>query len=204
MNNLLVEIEEVQKTKIGSIHLDPGFNPEQFVTTHGKVVALPEGYSKDYNNIAKEVEVGDTIYFHYLSVDDGARIPEPYNEGKKLYYIDYHSVFVAVRDGEIIPIGGWCVCEPVFEKEVETFELDGNTITIMIGENGLVESANPIHSEVFAKLTHIGTKLANQPDLDVKVGDRIAYLDQCDTKNEIDGKEVFIIHQEELTAVVVE
>ena len=81
---------------------------EHYVTIYGDVIAAPP--NEVYRGISQEVVAGDVVYFHYNSLPnkDNAFILD----GKLVYKIDYQDIFCVVRDGEIIPIGGWLLVEP--------------------------------------------------------------------------------------------
>jgi co-chaperonin GroES (HSP10) len=188
-----------ESVKHGSLELqiDPEFNPTNYATISGKVVALPGDKPRDEegNYIAAKVELDDKIYFHYLVTSD-----EIYHIYDNYYKVPYYWVFCVVRGGNILPIGGWTLCDKVVEEDFNEVEVNGVKINAVLSESGLVTSISKKPSVKYARLCYIAEPLENENSLDVFVGEKVAIDVNCHFTNEIEGKEYYTIRQRHLLA----
>lgn len=154
------------------------------------VVAIPDDVpctntaSRRAKGIVKEVQVGDKIYFNYLSLlnEDNWVLTEK----GTFYRIGYENIFCAVRDGEIIPIGGWALVEPHKEQAVKT--------------GGLI---NPFESErknnhTVGIVRHIGTPKVGGEDLTWLKGKKVGFPLECSFENEIEGVTYYCMEQDQI------
>jgi co-chaperonin GroES (HSP10) len=105
--------------------LDTSFEKEKHAISSGTVVkTAPLYYShKDPESLDYDVEMelreGDTVIFHFNALaraqKNGYTI---YIGGTKYYSLPYGSLFVARRDGDIIPLNGYVFVSPVKEEVV--------------------------------------------------------------------------------------
>lgn len=191
---VLIEIKKIieDEHKIGDmvIHLydgeesltDGSYNPEERKRIFGTVVALPNGFSAnvcDFSNIKlnqlpTDIKVGDTAYFHYLSLNK-MNIVE-FNK-KKYLRVRYDKVIAVVRDGNIIPVSGWLLIQPK-KKELKVLEYSKQE---EVTNTGVVK---------FVSTPYIGT------DLEVKQGDTVCYETNLEFENKIENENYYCIKQE--------
>lgn len=208
-DNVLIRVEsEVNDRLQSGIYIPDGaYDPDKVKPEHvghsrskrtsGTVVALPMAMY-EFRNIPSEIKVNDTAYFHYNAIGDLSRILLEYSK-KPDHVIPYTMIFCVVRDGEIIPIGGRVLCEKVYDGDVEEIETEGGKkITALKSKSGIIMDINVKHSPYKARVTHIGTPVLGAPMLHVKPGDIVYYEKDSDFVNEIEGKEYFVMKQENL------
>ena len=98
--------DEVTFNNGSKLYLDVTFNPEHHVTICGEVVALPRGeWCKDTHGdlMAQELQIGDIVYFNYLTVDkDNLIFGEDY-----IYTAQLEDCFCFVRADGITAISNY-------------------------------------------------------------------------------------------------
>lgn len=204
-DNLLVKVasETNDKMKVGSLEL---FIPQgRFLTnqdgapvqaqTKGVVVQIPLGLY-ECAHIMPEAKVGDTVYFHYNSISKDSLAISGYGEDI-VYRIPYSMIFCVVREGCIIPIGSRVFCEPYYDKDVKEIEHEGVTMKVR-EKNGIIIETNASHDLTKAKLAHIGSPNVGAKKLACSSGDIVWYEKDADFPNEIEGKKLFVMKQEDL------
>jgi co-chaperonin GroES (HSP10) len=174
------------------LHIDPEFNPTQYARIYGRVIAVPEGkaYNEESFEIEKEVQVGDIIYFHYLTTSDETNCIYG-----NYYKVPYYWIFCVVRSGNILPIGSWTLCETVVEEDFNTVEVDGQKIEAITSASGLVIGINKKPSTKFARLSHIGRPLVGTDELKIGKGALVILNKNSNFKNTIEGKEYYTVRQ---------
>ena len=127
-NHVLIEVDFLRHKKIAfksgtEIIVDPTFHPQQHAQTSGIVKVVPEGLYYDKNDRGFEsveyltdinIEVGDSVFFHYLQIDiaiNQRRIIE--EDGKFFIFIKHDSLFLSIRNEDVIMHNGWMLLEPV-------------------------------------------------------------------------------------------
>ena len=112
-----------------------------------------------------EVMVGDEIVFNYLAAGSAIKQFKQYEvDGEMCLLIHYSNIYALKRDGEVIPVNGYCLLEPIeemkgFEDMVESKE------NAMIGK--VVYKGLPCKS-----YKHYPNHLSDDR---VKVGDMVAF-----------------------------
>ena len=167
------------------LFVDPSFQPEWYRKISAEVVAVPRKLDTRhyaYRGLELgEIEVGDTIYFHYLGLTKENRLD---TEDQDLYAIPYHEIFCKVREGVISALNGWALVEPVEVKSGSAWiGTDSEKISTQEGI-----------------LRFIGQPKTDQPALNVKAGDRVVFSKNADFINTIEDKEYFVMQQEDLLA----
>ena len=155
--------------------------------TEGPVVCSPMKYDTG-------VEEGDTLYFHHLVV---------VNEGQALtgeenhYLVRYdpkHTInnqaiaYKSKKTGEIKPLAGWSLLEPVKEKK----EIASELIEIVS-----LKKALPTQGRVAFMAPWI-------EELGLKVGDVVGFKENRDYRIKIEGVEYYRTRAEDLMYVVEE
>jgi co-chaperonin GroES (HSP10) len=177
------------------LHIDPEFNPTQYARIYGRVIAVPDSkaYNEESIEIEKDVQVGDIIYFHYLTTSD-----ENNCIYGNYYKVPYYWIFCVVRSGNILPIGSWTLCETVVEEEFNTVEVNGQKIEAITSASGLVIGLNKKPSTKFARLAHIGRPLVGADELEINQGALVILNKNSNFKNTIEGKEYYTVRQRDI------
>jgi len=183
----------IVKTGSLELYVDPLYKQGAHKVTSGTVVEIPM-HTPDWLRIVPELKSGDKIYFHYNSLDEDALVPE--TDG--IFSILYDMIFCYVRDGEIVPIAGKCLCKPYFDPDITEIEIGGQMVKCKMTKSGIIKEINVRHSLKRAILTHIGTQLVGETKPDVKVGDIVYYAINADFENVIEGDTYFVMDQEVL------
>jgi len=152
--------------------------------TEGPVVAVPFKYDHG-------VEVGDTLYFHHhVVIDRGQPLTGEDNHYIVQYNPDYTVGNQAIgykssKTGEVHPLGGWSLLEPVEEPEeeqsgiIEVVKLNKNSVT-----KGRVAFEAPWLEEI-----------------GLKVGDVVGFKENRDYRIKIDGNEYYRTRVDDLLYV---
>lgn len=197
VNTVIVEVGATLDDTVtyGSLtlNIDPEFNPTQYARIYGRVIAVPEGkaYATNELEIEKDVQVGDIIYFHYLTTTDETNCIHG-----NYFKVPYYWIFCAVRDNAIIPIGSWALCEKIVEEAFNEVEVNGVKIQATLSQSGLVTSVAKKPSVKYAKLVHIGKPLMGVNALDANAGDVVILEKNSNFVNVIEGKEYYTLQQE--------
>lgn len=224
------------------IYFDPMFDPAKHVRTYGTVVQIPHRLTsipimqesngvpypiertpfryKYIKDIEMEVEVGDKIYFHFNTIIK-MRENMIHEFKDKLgtpvrwwFKVRYDQVICAVREGKIIPIGGYTLVEPDMES------LDDILIPIaMVGADGkplrdergkailkpmdqwLQTKVQPSAKYMRGWVRHVGTPLKGDI-CEIEEGQLIYYKPNADWMNVIEGKEFYAIRQKHIVGRV--
>jgi co-chaperonin GroES (HSP10) len=190
---------------------DGTYNPHNYTRIYGEVAVIPDRLTRDdrflvyvdselalyEDSIVPEVQVGDRIYFHYISVQDNNFI----QIDKEMYYsIPYSSVLCVVRDKKIIPIGGYVLSEPYYGEGVHVANMpDGTTIRVKKIGSFELPVYDPLPNQAVVK--HVGTPLKGF-DSELSVGDIILIQDKRTHKNTIEGVEYYTTREIEIEAVL--
>jgi co-chaperonin GroES (HSP10) len=149
------------------LYKDTTFNPEWGVRIYGTVATIP----LDGNC---EVSEGDKVYFHYFTLQyDENRVTI---DGVDYWLCELDKVFVKIVDGKIIPVHDWCVID------IGIKEIDHDTIII----------------PDFIKKKQVntyGTLLYAPSKCEVPVGSTVFFKDSFAFKNEIEGKEYYLMNK---------
>ena len=155
------------------LYVDTKFNEFDHRVTEGPIISVPAKYDSG-------AQPGDTLYFHHLVVINGGQSLMGEDDH---YLVHYHpdtateSQAIAYKnaDGDIVPLGGWGLLEPVEEKVKE--------------ESKLIELV-----ELKEKPVKTGRGAFMAPwieELGVMVGDVVGIPNSMDYRIKIDGKEYY-------------
>jgi co-chaperonin GroES (HSP10) len=123
-NQVIVKIKPEEYERLKGFELDNTFKDSHLSVTAGEIVSVPKSirYNKGRPSeisweTTLEVEIGDTVIFHYLcfynaTISDGdisGKIFE--KDGETFLYVSYSQLFLAVRDEEIIMLNGYVLAE---------------------------------------------------------------------------------------------
>jgi co-chaperonin GroES (HSP10) len=202
VNTVIVEVGKTLEDTVtfGSmtLHIDPEFNPTHHARIFGRIVAVPDGRTWDYegNTINDKVEVGDLIYFHYLVTSDETNCIYG-----NYYKVPYYWIFCAIRSGNILPIGGWSLCEPMVEQEYDTVEVGGKKMEATLSASGLVTSVFKTPSVDIARLAYIGKPVGDEEDSEARVGSKVILAKNSNFLNKIEGKDYYTVKQQYILAL---
>lgn len=188
----------VQKGNL-KLYVDPLFKPGERRVRIAEVVSIPDGMFS-FCDIIPEVQTGDTVYLHHNALEEQNMIPDSDN----LFYVEYEFVICVIRNGEIVPIGGRILAEPQYDDDVVEIEFQGQKYMVRMGDHQIVKEFNVKSSLYRARLAYIGTPQKGQEEIDIKPGDLFFYIKNGDYRNEINGKEYFVMYQEDILAKICE
>lgn len=197
---IIVRADDMYKYYVqhGSLNLyvDPLYNKGRHKVRSAEVVAVPSGMEY-WSKIVPEVQVGDLVYFHYNALTEDSALPD--NPG--LWVIEYERVFCSVRGGDIVMIGGRILAEPVFDDDITEVEVGGVMTKVKLSKSGLVKELHPEYNLKRARLSYIGTPLIDHDAVPIKTGDVFYYVSNGDFVNNINGKDYFVMFQEDILAI---
>ena len=153
-NNVMIELDSendhIKMKTGGEIYLDTSYEPDKHVTVTGTVRAIPTSLRFDPENPSympwdtdMEIKIGDRVIIHYLAVMNCFR-PEMkkywVQDGKRLVFIQYRSIFCLIREDVIIPINGYCLVEPIPDRYIESLKERADTAGLILA--GMNEKNN--------------------------------------------------------------
>lgn len=203
---VIVQIEKERQDEIkhGSLKLEApvgwnehGINAFRYAQTKGVVAGVPDSEER----IDRELQVGDTVYFHYNAIKTN-RVRNKLDIDGELYYRFFSDmIFVKVRDGVITPLNDRALCKPIFDDpDVEEIEIEGKMQKVKISEAGIITKVNAGgHNEKRAILTHIDPY--HEEIYGDAVGKVIHYDRHADFEIEIEGEKFFVMLLEDISAV---
>jgi co-chaperonin GroES (HSP10) len=199
-NKIIVRAEDLYNYYVSKgdlkLYVDPLFKRGVAKTKVAQVVEVPsEMYG--WSRTVPEVHVGDKVYIHHNALEEFNMIPD----SKGLWVIEYEDVLCAVRDGNIIPINGRILAEPIFDDDIIEIDYHGAKRKVKMTESGLVKELDPSYNLKKARLAHIGTPQKGDAKVPINKGDVFYYILNADYKNEIEGKEYFVMFQDEIIAI---
>jgi len=200
-NNLVLILPDENFDKIGSMKLADMFDPAKRVSVRGRVLVLPnslvcdgavaktgrmfKGYSDGLRFVQQvagaslemdtdiELEVGDEVAFRYVA-HLNAKEDNLYwelGDGRKAIFMDYDTIYMAIRGDGYKMINGWMLIEPI-----------GNTLDDIRAANaGLARDVKDMSKDGTGVVRHIGKptrgyKLDYYQDVEeIKVGDVVHF-----------------------------
>jgi hypothetical protein len=189
-NNVLIKLDpENEKIKFASgveLFIDPKFEPEKHVTVTGIVYGLPSHLSYTGKpNIGMpwkteiELRLGDYIVFYYMAVIN-ALSPETkkafVENSDRFVFIQYQNIYAIIRDGNLIPINGFCLVEPVENPVKKNLRLRHEALNLIY----IDPEKNSKISVVYGLVQYVGIPnqayIENEKSdigVDISVGDTI-------------------------------
>lgn len=178
--------DEVEFSSGEKLFLDVTWNPEHHVTICGEVVALPRGeWCKNTKGdwIKQELQVGDLVYFNYLTVDTENLVTGE----RDVYLVDLEECFGFVRSESLTAISNHVLVEPeVIEEKV-----------------GSIYVGVPKKSETEGYVRHISTPLKNKDELGLISGDKVRFHERNSFLNKIEGVEYYVMKQDDLFGKII-
>lgn len=168
------------------IYIDTSFAPEKHITVTGVVKAIPLKLHFDPQNpnlmpwdVDMELIEGDRVVCHYLAIQNCFR-PEIkrflVQDGKRYVWLQYRSIFCAIRDDEIIPINGYNLISPLPDKYIEKLKERADVAGLMLA--GLDEKT--IKRVAYGKVGYTANpvrryfeSIYSDEEVDIKPGDEV-------------------------------
>lgn len=153
------------------LFIDNSFMVGHHMVRTGIVTNVPErlhfeyfdGLSLEYHTDI-EVQVGDQVIFHHLAVNYTKN--ESYGLQDQEYPIRYDGIFCAIRNGEVIPLNGNVIVEPLKEPMTSQFIPVKNSV-----HHGIVKYLGSPLKGYF--MTPDGSW--SDKGIDIKQGDHVVY-----------------------------
>lgn len=209
-NSPMLELtEDPGKPGYGPINLPNNYEEEPSFDLY----AIGNVYKyKFISDIVDEVQINDKIYFKARTLDNKnncmGTLKDPLT-GKPslyLYRVPYENIYCAVREGKIIPIGGWTLIEPIMDdwedRFIKTFypykDKHGHPIERPRKE-WLVKKVSPGHDNMRGTVAHIGTPLRSD-ECDFTAGDIVVFqrLKKTSRMIPVEGKQYFMMRQSQI------
>lgn len=176
------------------------YKPEWHAILHGEVAVLAPKISDDFR-IQDEIQLGDRVYFHYLVANPDNILEE---DGEKFLRVPIYKIFCLVRDGVIIPYGGFVLAKPVYSCDISEIDVDGKKIVAKLSASGLVTTTEVSYNKNMSIIHHIGKPLRDAPDLEVAPGDKVMMHKNSHQEYEIEGEKYHIYEQQDLLCIISE
>lgn len=154
-NRVLVRtINKQSETTVGSmkIRLDTGFSEEQHAPVTGVVISVPSTLIPE--NMPWETDMvlmpGDEVVYSYetcvycMNPETGREFHD--EENNQYLMVDYEDIFAAKRNGEVIPVNGYLLVEPLTEEVISAIKLPVEKS----GKIGRVAITSPKNKRYFA------------------------------------------------------
>ncbi len=189
---------------------DGTYNPNNYTRIFGEVVAIPDRLGKGgkdesepvvwfndapkyIDSIVEEVQVGDRIYFYYTQISDHNILEW---EGGLYYKVPYTQIICAIRNGEMIMIGGHILLKPYYGEGIIEENIAGHRVFGKMTSFGVfMPVAKP--EERKGTVAHVGTPLIGD-DANLSVGDLCYFPVNYDVKTTIEGVEYYTMRQHEI------
>ena len=185
------------------LYLDSSYRTHENARNYGTVIQIPfqlsktiigqtgERYSENpdfifIKDIPQIIQKGDRIYFHYNVLGEESNRYEPI---EKIFGARYDQIYCLVRDGQIIPVGQWVLCEPI----AETWD----DITL---PSGLVVKSAPGHLYRIGKVAYMPEITMKGMHEDLQVGEYVLIKNNADLEVEIEEKTYYICRQKHIMA----
>lgn len=215
-SKLIIKIEKQYTDSVrfmgGDLYKDPMYNRTWNLMYCGVVMGIPdEGamlYSHAFNReVCADILVGDKVYFHYVHSDtDSGDVLERVEGGLSVTKsIPYGDAICVVRDGVIIPVGGWCLGETLIMGDGEIEEIETSTGKKKIRVEYISKALNLVasHNEevyddrcVVKYISNYKDEIAEFGIGDIVVGKGINF------KNTIEGEEYYCFQHDTVLAIL--
>lgn len=168
------------------------------------------------NDIAAEVQVGDTIYFKWRvihnrnnlvaeSIEKDAAKPSAW-----IFRVPYDQIYCSLRDGKIIPIGGHVLIDPIFETWEEILRPTYYPYKNNLGEfierpksEWIQTKVAPAKKDQQGVVAHVGTPIRGERR-EINPGDKVLYRPKLKSLVKIEGKQYFVMRQDQVVCRVIE
>ena len=224
-NHVMVELDPENdhiKIKDGKLYLDTSYEPDKHVTVTGRVKAVPTNLRFDPDNPSympwdtdMELREGDRVIIHYLAVMNCFR-PEMkkywIQDGKRIVFIQYRSIYCVIRNDEIIPINGYCLIEPMPDQYIESLKERADTAGLILA--GMKEKNNK--RVVYGKVAYTGIpnrryfdSIYTDEGVDVSPGDKVVMRKISDIPTEFEyhakidgGRKLYRVQRRDIFGIV--
>lgn len=144
-NNVVVKLDpknEYIVTESGiKLYVDTTFEPEKHVVRIGTVIEAPSKLIYHHNKPGypwktnPEIKAGDRVVMYFLAIQN-CLSPE-----RKLYTVDgddiyifikYHNIYAVIEEGNIRPVNGYVLVEPIEDPEWERRTNEAKRINLIL------------------------------------------------------------------------
>lgn len=225
-NHVMVELDpendHIKMKDGGQLYLDTSYEPDKHVTVLGTVKAVPTNLHFDPENpsympwdTVMELREGDRVIMHYLAVMNAFR-PEIkkylVQDGKRLIFVQYRSIFCMIRNEKIIPINGYCLIEPMPDRYIERLKERADTAGLILA--GMNEKNNK--RVVYGTVAYTGIpnkryfdKIYTDNGVEVSQGDEVVMRKISDLPTEYEyhakldnGRKLYRVQRHDIFGIV--
>lgn len=147
-------LEDTSIVKVGDneFYIDTSYQKEKHTITCGEVVSVTHQIDESLKTCI-EVQVGDIVFMHYLSLFNAIRDDKYYVDNEQVYYpVNYESLYCLKRNNETICLNGYILVKPINKYEEEKIGdvfLPDSCIRQERASRGIVSYiGNPLKGEV--------------------------------------------------------
>jgi len=217
-----------EKTK-GGIYKDITFDKHAKVVIKGEVLSVPKVGSNEVigeykyrfppvhgdednfirnRDIPVTIKKGDTVYFHYLTLEDPNNFLGS-TKGGLLYKVAVNYIFCSLRGDNIIMHNGYVLGKPYYGEGWEEVMVDGKVVAGKVSPTGLITETKDKPLDNVAKISVIGNavRVRGRDKLPlnrerVKPGSIALLMPNCDFENEIEGEAYWVFQQKDIVATL--
>jgi hypothetical protein len=133
-NWVLIKPDFTDKEIISGLHVETSYNQETYAPTKGVVLSAPKGLVHSFMEwtTVQGLNVGDTVFFHYLATLNGVGAENRTIEvdGELCFFVKYDSIFAkkCFKTGAIETLNGYLLLEPIkkedgvfYDSEIQSF-----------------------------------------------------------------------------------
>ncbi len=214
-NHVLIKIDrendELLLQSGHKLYLDTSYNKEAHYPRVGKVIKAPEMLYFDREEPRRssrfdtpvEIQEGDTVIYHYLAIENSrARFASLKKHiDPALDMIPYDTIFLCIRNGEVIPVNGYVIVEPLDETIETSLEIPDSARTYSKTKGIIRYLGKPVNGYL---------EWVDDEDTDeIQVGDTICYgAENCvpfeyDLHQQLDkGKKLFRMQRRDIQGIL--
>ena len=220
-NHVLLQVEHFFSDSIklsgGQVlYIDTTTQNPRYATTQGTVIEVPESLvcCRRNNQHSLEWETrcellpGDRVWFQYDAIITALKDKALHfiKEDKLHILVNYRWMYVARRGEQVIPLNGYCLCEPVYADEYP--ELIPMKFKHLIVDQH-TRLANLVRVKYLAEPNTKYQEKVYSDDISIQVGDLVRTDKHCDIPLEYDlyrsfdeKNEIYRIQRRNMTAVI--
>lgn len=162
-----------------------------------------------------DIQVGDRIYFHYLTLEDEGNLIERDGDGYWIYKVPIDAIFLSIRphpDGLYMGNGiaqkaymhnQYVLGTDYWGEGWEPVEVDGKTIAGKFNSDGLVIETKDKPIKDHSVITDIRRGIdPYSRHKEVKPGDIVRLTPNCEFENKIENQERWVFTHEDIIAII--
>ena len=198
---------------------------DQFKIMAANSVLYSNEYPKwhNYADIAREVEIGDMIYFSWTALSKESNFVRK-EDGYQIWKIDYPNIYCSFRSNLkwyhnflrnfgfyeerpntlTIMIGSWTFIDPEWQdilmKTYYPIELTAGVKKLRPKKEWIQTKVEPTSEEMKGCVSHVGSPLKGK-ECYIKPGDHVYFMKGSKIRIEVEGKKYYVMRQHRIIAL---